>query len=276
MDKFDRICRDIKSVKIQGAENVAKAAVEALTLRSDRKSVEKLISLRATEPCLRNAISFVLKDPDRYAPIAIKHFSESREKIYEYGAKKIEDDMTVFTHCHSSIVIGIMKKAKKEGRKFKVFCTETRPLFQGRKTAKELASIGVPVTMWVDSGARMALRDSDVFFFGADAITSEGKVVNKIGTEMFAEIAEKYDTDSYCCTNSWKYDPMTVFGKKEPIERRDAKEVWKNAPRGVEIMNLAFERVDPKLITAVISELGDFPPSIFIQEVRKAYPWLKK
>jgi ribose 1,5-bisphosphate isomerase len=275
MDKFERICRDIESVKIQGAEKVAMAAVEALTIRSDKKSVKRLIALRATEPCLRNAIKFVLEDPEKNASVAIRHFSEARKKIYEYGARKIENDMTVFTHCHSSIVMGVIRKAWEDGKRFSVFCTETRPLFQGRKTAKEIASIGIPVTMWVDSGARMAIRDSDIFLFGADAITSEGKVVNKIGTEMFAEIAEKYDTDSYCCTNSWKYDPMTVFGKCEPIERRDPKEVWERAPKRVKIMNLAFERVHPNLMTAIISELGDFPPPIFTQEVRKAYPWLK-
>ncbi len=274
MDKFERICRDIETVKIQGAENVAKAAVEALMIRSDKKAVERLVSLRATEPCLRNAVSYVMKDPKRYGPLAVEHFTASKEKLFSCGAQKIDDGMTVFTHCHSSAVVGIMKKAKEEGRKFSVFCTETRPLFQGRKTAKEMASIGIPVTMWVDSGARMALRDSDIFLFGADAITSEGKVVNKIGTEMFAEVAGKYDTETFCCTDSWKYDPMTVFGRREPIERRDSREVWKDAPKGVEIMNLAFERVDPKLVTAIISELGDFPPPVFVQEVRKAYPWL--
>jgi ribose 1,5-bisphosphate isomerase len=273
MDKFEQICRDIKSVKIQGAENVAKAAVKALMIRSDRKAVEKLISLRATEPCLRNAVEFVRKDPARLGPQALEHFTKA-DILFDYGAKKIEDGMIVFTHCHSSNVMGVIKKANSEGKKFEVYCTETRPLLQGRKTAKELSSIGIPVTMWIDSGARMALRDSDIFLMGCDAVTSEGKVINKIGSEMFAEVAEKYDTDTYCCTDSWKYDPMTVFGNREPIERREAKEVWERPPKGVKIMNLAFERVDPELITAIISELGDFPPSIFIQEVRKAYPWM--
>ena len=91
---------------------------------------------------------------------------------------------------------------------------------------------------------------------------------------MFAEVAEKHDTDVYCCTDSWKYDPMTVFGKREPIERRNPKEVWEKPPKGVNVMNLAFERVDPKLITAIITELGDYPPAVFIQEVKNAYPWL--
>jgi ribose 1,5-bisphosphate isomerase len=275
MDKFDEICLKIKNVEIQGAENVAKAAAKALMIKSDPRSVKKLVSLRPTEPCMRNVINFVKDDPKRLGPIALRHFEEGDKKIAEYGARKIDDGMVVFTHCHSSNVMGVLTKAKREGKKFEVYCTETRPLMQGRKTAKELAKLKIPVTLWVDAGARIALKDSDLFLFGADAITSECKVVNKIGTEMFAEIADKYDTNCYCCTDSWKYDAVTVFGNREPIERRDAKEVWPKTPRGVKIMNLAFERVDPDLITAVISELGVFPPEVFIQEVRKAYPFLK-
>ena len=274
MDRFEQICRKIRNVEIQGAENVAKAAVRALLIRSDEKSIKKLISLRPTEPCLRNAIRYAKADPKMLVPAVLRHFEDGDTKISEYGAKKIEDGMTVFTSCHSSNVMDVLRKAKRDGKKFEVYCTETRPLLQGRKTAKELAKLKIPVTVFVDSGARIALKDSDLYLFGADAITSECKVINKIGTEMFADIADKYDTSCYCCTDSWKYDAATVFGNREPIEIRDPKEVWPKPPPGVKIMNLAFERVKPDLITAIISELGVFPPEVFIQEVRKAYPWL--
>jgi len=275
MDKFEEICRKIKKMEIQGAENVAKAAVKALMIKSDAQSVKKLVSLRPTEPCLRNAVNFVKPDPEKLGPVALRHFRESDKKIAEYGAKKIEDGMIVFTHCHSSGVIDILKEAKRQGKNFELHNTETRPVFQGRKTAKEIASIGVHVKHYVDAAARFALKKADVFLFGADAITTEGKVINKIGTELFAEIADKYDIPAYSCTDSWKFDPLTVFGFREPIERRGAEEVWEKPPKNVEIVNLAFERIDTQLITAIISELGVYSPDIFLQEVRKAYPFLK-
>ncbi|MBN1896837.1 MAG: hypothetical protein JW789_03885 [Candidatus Aenigmarchaeota archaeon] len=274
MGEFEQICRDITTVKIQGAQNIAKAAVRALMLRSDRKSIEKLISLRPTEPALRNAILFAKSNPKNLGPAALSHLRDSKKKIAEYGSRKIENGMKVFTHCHSSNVIEILKEAKRQGKKFEVYNTETRPLLQGRKTAKELAALKIPVTHFVDSGGRIALKDADIFLFGADAITSEGRIFNKIGTEMFAEIANKHDTDTYCCTDSWKYDPVTVFGRKEPVERREAKEVWPGAPKGVTVMNLAFEGVHHEAVTAVISELGVHPPLVFLQEVRSAYPEL--
>jgi ribose 1,5-bisphosphate isomerase len=275
MDKFGDICRKIRNAEIQGAENVAKAAVRALMIKSDKKSVNEIISLRPTEPCLRNAVNFIMEDPKRLGPAALEHFEKSAQKIAEYGAKKIENGMVVFTHCHSSSVMSILKEARRQGKKFELHNTETRPLLQGRKTASEAAALGIKVKHYVDSAARFALKKADIFLFGADAVTTYGKVINKVGTEMFAEIAEKYDIPAYCCTDSWKFDPKTVFGFTEPIERRGADEVWKNPPKNVEIVNLAFEKIDPHLIAAIISELGVYPLDSFLDEVMKTYPFLK-
>jgi len=53
----------------------------------------------------------------------------------------------IFTHCHSTNVVNSLIYAKKKGKKFQVYNTETRPLFQGRKTANELKKAGIKVTM---------------------------------------------------------------------------------------------------------------------------------
>ena len=276
MDRFEKICKDIKSVKIQSAESIARAALKALLLKHDKKAVKKLISLRPTEPCLRNAIKFALSFSDikEGVKLALKHFDEAKRKIAEYGSKLIESDMTIFTHCHSTNVVEVLVEAKKQKKRFEVYCTETRPLFQGRITARELAKAKIPVTLVVDSAARIALKRADIAFIGADAITAEGKVINKIGSEMFAEIASRYDVPFYSCTDSWKFDASTAFGYKEKIEKRPSKEVWKKHPKGVKILNLAFERVKPELVTAIVSELGILKPETFLLEVKKAYPFL--
>ena len=180
----------------------------------------------------------------------------------------------VFTHCHSNTVIAIFKEAKKERKNFTVYNTETRPLFQGRLTAKELSREGISVRHFIDSAARLALKEVDLMLIGADAITSEGKVINKIGSEMFAEFAEKFDIPVYSCTDSWKFDPKTVFGYEEEIEKRGAREVWAEAPKGVIVDNCVFEKINPDLITGIISELGVYKPTIFIEEVKRTYPWM--
>jgi len=274
MDRFERICKEIKEVKIQGARAVAEAAVNALLIRHDGKSVAKLVGLRPTEPCLQNAVNFVLlhENIKEGAANALK-ILRSDGKIAKTGANLVKNGMTVFTHCHSSAVISILLEAKKQGKKFRVFCTETRPLFQGRITAAQLAKAKIPVTMFVDSAARIAMKKADIAFFGSDAIT-QTHVYNKIGSELFAIIASKYDVPVYIATGSWKFDAKSIYGKEPNIEERSPKEVWPNAPKGVEISNFAFEKININLIEGIITELGLLSKGSFVGDIRKAYPFM--
>lgn len=274
MDQFERICHDIKEVRIQGAAAVARAAVNALSIRHDALSVKKLVSLRPTEPCLRNAIKFVLshKDIEKGIREALKILN-SEDKIAKIGAGLIENGSIVFTHCHSSAVLSILREAKRQGKRFSVHCTETRPLFQGRITATELVKAKIPVTLFVDSAARIALKKADIVFYGCDAITPT-HIYNKVGSEMFAIIAGRYDIPVYVATGSWKFDPEGIYGKETTLENRSSLEVWPNPPRGVRISNMAFEKIDAKLVTGIVSELGVYMRKSFIASFKKAYPFL--
>ena len=180
----------------------------------------------------------------------------------------------MYTHCHSSTVVNIIKQAKDNGVNFEVHNTETRPLYQGRKTAKELSDYGIPVRHYVDSAARLALKKADIMLIGADAITAEGKIINKIGSELISEAANKLNVPVYVCTHSWKFDPKTIFGFEEIIEKRLAKEVWPNKPKNVSIDNFAFEQVNPALVTGIISEIGIYNPQNFRQGIKNHYSWM--
>jgi len=295
---FKTIVEDIKNLKIQGAQNVAKASVRALQIaakdiRKERKidqvhALNKtkniLFQTRPTEPAMRNSLNYIMNNIEeadhiyeeitKRAEEVNKHFDFVKNKIAQIGAKKIKNGMIIFTHCHSSSVIEILKQAKKQNKKFTVHNTETRPRFQGRITAQELARLGIPVVHYIDSAARLALKKADIMLLGADAITTEGKVINKIGSELFAEVAEKWDVSLYVCTDSWKFDPKSIFGYEEEIEKRNFREIWPTAPKGVQIHNYAFEKIDPELITGIISELGIYNPTIFVEEIKRAYPWM--
>jgi ribose 1,5-bisphosphate isomerase len=303
MDKCEKILRDIRTVKIQGAESVAINAVKALEFRGlkcsssssaaffseMKKTRSSLFASRPTEPLMRNAIDHVLKllESSDSNIIHLKkrlriacsetldHFDSARQIIAEIGSKKIENGMIVFTHCHSSTVMEVLKKAKSQGKRFHVYNTEARPLFQGRTSATELAKAGIPVTHFVDSAAKIAIKKSDMVLFGFDAVTTT-KIYNKIGSDMFAMIADKYDVPIFACGDSWKFDPEGTKGREEKIEMRPSKEIWPGAPKGVKIENPCFEKIDPHLIAAIISELGVYPHENFIEEVKKAYPWLSR
>ncbi len=153
----------------------------------------------------------------------------------------------------------IFRRAKLEGKKFSVVCTETRPVNQGLLTAKEIAKMRIPVTLIVDSAARTFMKKCDLVVIGADAITSTGDVVNKIGSSNIALIAEDLKKPFYVAAGTHKIDPATAQGFLEPIEERPEKEVTKKI-KGVKIRNPAFDAVPARRITGIITELGVMPP----------------
>lgn len=271
MKSFARICKDIKEVKIQGAENIAVAGVKAMKLKG--ASVKKLLSLRLTEPLLRNSLRAYGLFGEKFV---LDHIESSRNEFISHGKKIINSSQIIFTHCHSSSVIRILKEAKKQGKKFDVINTETRPLYQGRKTAEELSNVGIKVTNIVDSAAGDALtkggkiKKADLMIIGCDAILSDGSIINKIGSGMFAELAYMHKIPVYAVGNSWKFSSGNV-----KIEERNFKEIWKNASKRIKIKNPAFEKIDKRHITGIISELGILTPDEFVRAVKKKYPWIK-
>ena len=237
---IQKTVKAITSLKVQGAEAVSRESIKTLDYSihtskakkpdvfiSQLKKIRKqLESTRPTEPYLRNIMNCVfynvsggtlreLKE-NLFSRIqkTLKMMDHSKSLIVDIGSKKIKNGMVVFTHGHSSNVNAILIEAKKQGKQFEVHNTETRPRYHGRKTAEELSKAGIKVVHYVDLAARFALKKADIMLIGADSINSEGRVINKIGSELFAEVARKYDIPVYVCTNSWKFDPNIISSRR--------------------------------------------------------------
>lgn len=249
---FNKICKDIKEIKIQGARNIAIAGLKAYFLFPFKKTKKKILSLRPTEPMLENVLDLAEKGISKSQ--ILKHFAEAQNSINQKVFKLIKNNDVIFTHCHSTNVVNALIYAKKKGKKFEVYNTETRPLYQGRKTARQLRKAKIPVTMFVDSALGVALskeqgtKKADKVFLGADAIMRKG-IINKIGSEVIARIAKQEKIPVYVIADSWKSTKKNI-----PIEKRKLNEVWDNAPKKIKIVNPAFEFVPRKYITRIISE----------------------
>jgi ribose 1,5-bisphosphate isomerase len=293
----------IKTLQIQGARNVAVAAVKAIQdLSENTKSKNKaqfldelkeaqniLAKSRETEPLMRNALNFIItksKDSKTEKVAELKKLlvsnaenfladlDKSRERTAEIGSKRIRNNSTVFTHCHSSTVTRLLAKAKKEGKNFRVICTETRPAFQGHITARELLDLGIETTFIVDSAARTFINEVDIVLVGADAITSEGNVVNKIGTGGIAVLANEARKPFYVVSELLKFDPETLRGDYEKIEQRSPDEVWSEAPKTLNVHNPAFDVTPNRYINGLICEEGIIAPQLVVEFIRRRYPWV--
>ena len=195
------------------------------------------------------------------------HFQTAQEQINKFALKLIKSNDVVFTHCHSTNVVGALVNAKKKGKNFEVYNTETRPLYQGRKTAKDLKKAKIKVTMFIDSAMNVALskelgtKKVSRIFIGADALVKEG-VINKIGSEMLAILARKSKIPLYVLADSWKFSSQRI-----PIENRKLNEVWDRAPKKIKIKNPAFEFVPKKYIKGIITEFGVLSYDKFLKKV---------
>ena len=263
--RINKILDDIKSIKIQGAENVAKAGIKAFLLAPTKQSAKKILKTRPTEPLMQNAIKLLLKskDKNKAAKKFLSNLKKSHDKIAKKGAQLIKNNMNIYTHCHSSTVIDILKYAKKKRKKhFIVYTTEVEPLLQGHLTANDLAKAKIKVIIAPDLAAEHSLEKCDLFLFGADAITKK-ELANKIGTSTLVRLAKLHNIPRYTCTVSQK------FTKKIKIEKRPSQEVWDTQNKKIQVINPAFDKTKLKDLSGIISELGILSPKQLIKRVKE-------
>jgi len=60
------------------------------------------------------------------------------------------------------------------------------------------------------------------------------------------------------------------------IEQRSGKELRPEAPKGLNIINYAFDMVPAKFITGIITEYGVIKPKDIKKMVKKHCPWMTK
>jgi len=288
----------IKTMKIRGAPLLGAAAALALALtafHASAKSKKQLISklekaaetIRETRPTAVNlfwALDRILDKAkaaqgtaDEVATVVVEEANRIAEEdvttnrlIGKHGAKLIHDGDAVMTHCNAGALatvdfgtaLGVLRAAWEQGKRFKVFADETRPLLQGaRLTAYELKRAGIPVTLITDSMAGYVMSNHMVnkVIVGADRIVRDA-VINKIGTFTVAVLAKAHNIPFYVAA------PKSTFEQKHTarqvvIEERKPEEVThigkqRIAPEGIDVLNPAFDVTPLKYVSAIICETG--------------------
>jgi ribose 1,5-bisphosphate isomerase len=282
-------------MRIRGAGLIASSAVKALQIVAQKSSAEgaesfvndlsdaarTLLQTRPTAVSLPNGIRYVMHRVNQaktkatsaaelklVASKAADDFIEltrtAVERIGTIGAKRIRDGDVVLTHCNSKAAISVMTTAWRQGKKFEVYATETRPRFQGRLTARALASVGIPVTLILDDAVRYFMQNVDTVLVGADAVTANGALVNKVGTSMVALAAHEVGVKVFVAAETYKFSPETMIGELVEIEERDTSEIISGKALRtlgrVKVRNPSFDLTPPEFIDLIITERGIIPP----------------
>ena len=303
MSKFDneilQVADDIRTITIQWATNIAREACKVMEKQlrlkkfSNKKelkdffdrSTKLLIEARETEPMLRNWMKYArhklkawanaIELADAFAEY-LTWINEEEKIRAEIGVNLIDDWDNIMTHCHSGSVTKILKTARNEWKKIHVYNTETRPLYQWRKTSTDLVKAGVPNTMVTDSSAPflwiifMKKILKYIRFLWADSIQSNGDTINKVWSFAIALSAWHSGIPLYVV---WSLLKLDISGEIW-IETRDGKELRSDAPEGLKILNYAFDMIPAKCITGIITEFWIIRPENLLKEVKKRYPWM--
>ena len=201
-----------------------------------------------------------------------RKLEESIQQIAEIGARRLKSGDVIVTHSYSSSVLAILKKAHQQGKRLRVFVTETRPELEGQDVARELASEGIDTTLIIDSAVSHFIEDSDKVMVGAEAVAANGAIVNKIGTAMIAAVAQRARVRVFVAASTYKFSPETMFGELIEIEERASSYVLEDVELkqpNLKVRNPAFDVTSPQDIDLIITERGVIPPQAAIMIVRE-------
>ena len=245
--------------------------------------------------------SLALAAAEEFASEDVRHCKE----IGRHGAKLIRNGMKILTHCNAGWLAFVdvgsatapMYAAQAQGKKFHVFCDETRPRSQGATlTAWELAQQKVSHQIIPDNAAGHLMQrgEIDLVIVGSDrTLGRTGEVANKIGTYTKAVLAKRHGIPFYVAIPLSTIDWNLKRGFDIPIEERCESEVlgaWgiitspQSAVRSPQpakrvyvrvanptsgARNPGFDVTPAELITGIITPAGIFKPKELWTQRRK-------
>ncbi|HET9275531.1 MAG TPA: S-methyl-5-thioribose-1-phosphate isomerase [Gemmatimonadales bacterium] len=290
LESLEDAARAIREMVVRGAPLIGVTAAYglALGLRADsgdaglERARKTLLATRPTAVNLRWAVDRVA------AVVRPRPDAERAEAAWREAGRMAEEDVAVcaaigshgarllsaqpgrsgrlelLTHCNAGWLATVdwgtalapVYALHDAGVPVHVWVSETRPRNQGMLTAWELRQHGVPHTLIVDNAAGHLLqRESiDACITGADRVTSQGDVCNKIGTYLKALAAREAGVPFYAAVPSSTIDWTTSEGSAIPIEQRAATEIDQTGE--LPVFNPGFDVTPARLVTALVTERG--------------------
>lgn len=286
----DELVEAVKRLAVRGAPALGAAGVLGVALAARlapddpahvRAEAARIRSARPTAVNLAWGVDRALGRLDK-GPAAV--LAEARavldadvarnETLARRGAAwlraQADPPLRLLTHCNTGALacvdwgtaLGVVRALHEDDAVARVYVDETRPLLQGaRLTTWELGRLGVDHRLLVDAAAPsvVARRLVDAVVVGADRVTANGDVVNKIGTYPLALACARTGLPFVVAAPESTLDRATASGADVEIESRDPAEVlsWggaDTAPPGTDALNPAFDVTGADLVTAIVTE----------------------
>lgn len=189
------------------------------------------------------------------------------DRIAKHLVAKIPDGGKVMTYCWAETIVGMMlRNCREQGKEIKLFCNETRPYFQGaRLTASCAHDMGFDVTVITDGMPSYVFENIgiDIFTTAADAICTDGSVVNKVGTCNTAIVAKHYGVPYYV---TGAPEVVHKTASDVVIEQRGGDFTLqamgvRTTKEGVHGLYPSFDATPSSLVTGIVTDYGIFAPA---------------
>ncbi|KAF2736064.1 nagb/rpia/CoA transferase-like protein [Polyplosphaeria fusca] len=212
--------------------------------------------------------------------------------IAETAVKKIEPGDVILTYASSSIVEQSLLRAHQNGVDFSVIVVDSKPLFEGKRLARNLAKHGLRVRYFLISGSAHAVKDATKVFLGAHAMMSNGRLYSRVGTALVSMLASSMSIPVIVLCESVKFTervaldsivtnevapadellseperqallPLKPKSEEGEEEGQDTKGVmkWIESAENLQILQVLYDVTPAEYINMVITEYGSLPPS---------------
>lgn len=290
----DMVVRGAPAIGITAAYGVVLAADAAYKNNSDnwqtiiKNDIETLAKARPTAVNLVWALQRMQacfnKVTDNPVPSLLQEAQaiqqediDANHRMGDLGADLLPENCRVLTHCNAGALatggygtaLGVIRSAYAAGKITEVYADETRPWLQGtRLTAWELLQDNIPVTLLADSAAANLMKQQQIdwIIVGADRITANGDVANKIGTYSLAVLARQHKIKFMVVAPTSTIDMNLSSGDEIIIEQRSSQELLTInnlaiAPKGAKAWNPSFDVTPAALVDVIVTEQGIIKPN---------------
>lgn len=296
-----KMLSDLKADKASGANELVEKALEIIKTQLELVKnpndnikdkilllAKNIVNSRPSMAPLINSIGYIIQNLEKITVKTIQQrlLEYEKDRITRKKALNIyfNEFLRRFKKCHlkimlisySSTIINLLLGNMKYN--LEIYVLESRPLFEGRKTAEVLSQY-YKTHLIIDAAMGKYITQIDVVLIGVDSILKDGSIINKIGTLPLAILAKTNDVKVYAIADSYKYNIKSHYGYQILIEEKPIKEIYDKGLRTdfLQIHNYYFDITRPHYISGIISNIGILSIQDFLEKVYQDLPieWFK-
>ena len=282
MDNVNRVNQVAKTI-----ENLSSLLTDNKVSNSAKELIKGLIFLVKKRPNITSINHYfnhllLQLDPENQPPILkdLLVVYQERWRNVEYKSAEqafefidFKEETALLLHDTDKSVIALLNLLSVKNKKIKVYQTLSRPDGSGKEQAEAVSKMNFPVRLVDDNAIAQVLPDIDYVIMGSEIIMHK-EFVNKVGTHTVIAAAKYYKRLIFVVSDSRKllnkkHFPKNVVKTLIGNAKESNNELWRKAPKQIDIENYRKEQIPSYLVNYFILEDGVYTPAEIKKKVDK-------